>query len=148
MLTLYVKFLRFPSKWLKLPSNPCKHTYTQKNSKRVQTPTINEKHPHRFLIYYCYSLMSLMAMHCLFKEKQAKTKREATISYYSQQPCPPKAMTTCFYCKQYYYLWLIKAQGLCIMSHIFSEVKDSWAAGGPAFYRTSEPTRSTESTST
>lgn len=48
--------------------------------------------------------MSLMAMHCPFKEKQAKTRREATISYYSQLPRTPKAMTTCFYCKQYYYL--------------------------------------------
>lgn len=81
------------------------------------------KHPDRFLINYCYSLKSLMAMHCPFKEEQAKTRREATISYYSQQPCPPKAMTTCFYCKQYYYLWPIKAQGLCIMrlSHIFQK---------------------------
>lgn len=68
-------------------------------------------------------------MHCPFKEKRAKTKREATISYYSQQPCPPKAMTTCFYCKQYYYLWPIKAQGLCIMR--LSHILQKWGAPGP-----------------
>ena len=74
-------------------------------------------------------------MHCPFKEKRAKTRREATISYYSQQPCPPKAMTTCFYCKQYYYLWPIKAQGLCIMrlSHILQKWRTPGLTGDQCF---------------
>lgn len=89
-------------------------------------------------------------MHCPFKEKRAKMRREATISYYSQQPCPPQSHDNMFLLQAILLPLTDKSTRSMhyeAESH-FAEVQDSWAGRGPVFYRTSEPTRSTKSTST
>lgn len=87
-----------------------------------------------------------MAMHCPFKEKRAKTRREATISYYSQQPCPPKSHDNMFLLQAILLPLTDKSTRSMhyeAESH-FAEVEDSWADRGSVFFRTSEPTRSTK----